>query len=142
MNAKKILFPTDFSHTGDAALAIAASLAKEHDGQLLIVHVPDPSLWYGEREPTTEQLTKMLHNIKPTDSSISVAYCLVKGDPVDALVQFAKEERIDLIVLGSHGHRGLTRMLLGSVAEGIVRQAPCPVLVCKPAVGKPAAVEA
>ena len=63
MNAKKILFPTDFSHTGDAALAFATTLAKESGGELLIVHVEEPpvaygggEMYYGIPEPTTQEL--------------------------------------------------------------------------------------
>jgi nucleotide-binding universal stress UspA family protein len=149
MNAKKILFPTDLSHTGDAALTYAASLARESGGHLLIVHVQEPPLaygggemYYGLPEVTTEELRRMLHVVKPADSSIAVEHRLIDGDPVGAIVRFAEQEGVDLIVVGSHGRRGLTRMLMGSVAEGIVRKAHCPVLVCKPAVGKSTVVTA
>jgi nucleotide-binding universal stress UspA family protein len=147
MNAKRILFPTDFSHTGDAALAFAASLAKEADGRLIIVHVQEAPLaygggemYYGIPEPTTDELLNMLHDIKPTDPSVPVEYRLVTGDPADAVVRLAEDDDVDLIVLGSHGRTGLTRLLMGSVAEAIVRKAHCPVLVYKQPVHKHAAV--
>lgn len=143
MNAKRILFPTDFSHTGDAALAFAASLAKEADGRLIIVHVQEAPLaygggemYYGIPEPTTDELLNMLHDIKPTDPSVQVEYRLVTGDPADAVVRLAEDDDVDLIVLGSHGRTGLTRLLMGSVAEAIVRKAHCPVLVYKQPVHK------
>jgi nucleotide-binding universal stress UspA family protein len=138
MNAKKILFPTDFSHTGDAALEFAASLAKERGGRLLIVHVQEAPLaygggemYYGIPEPTTEELMGMLREVRPNDPTVPVEYRLVTGDPADAVVRLAREDGVDLIVLGSHGRTGLTRVLMGSVAEAIVRKAECPVLVCK-----------
>lgn len=138
MNAKRILFPTDFSHSGDAALAFATSLAKEAEGRLIVVHVQEAPLaygggemYYGIPEPTTEELLGMLHEVKPSDPSVPVEYRLVTGDPADAVVRMAEEDDVDLIVLGSHGRTGLTRLLMGSVAEAIVRKAHCPVLVYK-----------
>jgi nucleotide-binding universal stress UspA family protein len=143
MNIKRILFPTDFSHTGDAALAFAASLAKESDGRLIIVHVQEAPLaygggemYYGIPEPSTDELMNMLHDVKPKDSSVPVQYRLITGDPADAIVRLAEEDDVDLIVLGSHGRTGLTRLLMGSVAEAIVRKAHCPVLVYKQPVNK------
>jgi universal stress protein A len=149
MNIKRILFPTDFSHTGDAALAFATSLAKESDGRLIIVHVQEAPLaygggemYYGIPEPSTDELMNMLHDVKPTDSSVPVEYRLVTGDPADAVVRLAEDDEVDLIVLGSHGRTGLTRLLMGSVAEAIVRKAHCPVLVYKQPVRKLAAASA
>src|SRR5215204_754842 len=149
MNTKRILFPTDFSHTGDAALAFATSLAKESDGRLIIVHVQEAPLaygggemYYGIPEPTTDELLNMLHDVKPTDSNVPVEYRLVTGDPADAVVRLAEDDDADLIVLGSHGRTGLTRLLMGSVAEAIVRKAHCPVLVYKQPVRKLAAASA
>jgi nucleotide-binding universal stress UspA family protein len=143
MNIKRILFPTDFSHTGDAALAFATSLARESDGRLIIVHVQEAPLaygggemYYGIPEPSTDELMNMLHDVKPTDESVPVEYRLVTGDPADAVVRLAEDDEVDLIVLGSHGRTGLTRLLMGSVAEAIVRKAHCPVLVYKQPVRK------
>lgn len=138
MNIKRILFPTDFSHTGDAALAFATSLAKESGGRLIVVHVQEAPLaygggemYYGIPEPSTDELMEMLHKVKPTDPNVPVEYRLVTGDPSDAVVRMAEDDAVDLIVLGSHGRTGLTRLLMGSVAEAIVRKAHCPVLVYK-----------
>lgn len=143
MNIKRILFPTDFSHTGDAALAFATTLAKEAHGRLIIVHVQEAPLaygggemYYGIPEPSTDELMNMLHAVKPTDPSVPVEYRLVTGDPADAVVRLAEDDDVDLIVLGSHGRTGLTRLLMGSVAEAIVRKAHCPVLVHKQPVNK------
>ena len=137
MEAKKILVPVDFSHTGDIALEYAASLAKEKQGQLLIVHVQELArayggeMYYGIPEPSVEELMGMLHDVKPTDATVGVEYRLLSGDPAYEVVRLADTEKVDLIVVGSHGRAGISRVLMGSVAEAIVRQAHCPVLVCK-----------
>lgn len=138
MKAKKILFPTDFSHTGDAALALATSLARDTGATLLIVHAEEPptaygggELYYGIPEPATEDLRKMLHKIEPTDPAVPFEHRLITGDPAHAVVRLAKEEEVDMIVIGTHGRTGLSRMLMGSVAEAIVRRAECPVLTYK-----------
>ncbi|MCA9143942.1 MAG: universal stress protein [Planctomycetaceae bacterium] len=135
MKATKILFPTDFSHTGDAALALATSLARDTGATLLIVHVEEPptaygggELYYGIPEPATEDLRKMLHKVEPTDPAVPYEHRLVTGDPANAVVRLAEEEGVDMIVLGTHGRTGLSRLLMGSVAEAIVRRAKCPVL--------------
>lgn len=138
MNAKKVLFPTDFSHTGDAALRLATSLVRQSGGQLIVVHVQEAPLaygggemYYGVPEPDTDEVLAMLHRVRPAEEAISVEHRLVMGDPADAVVRVAEEEQVDLIVLGSHGRTGLSRLLMGSVAEAIVRKAHCPVLVYK-----------
>jgi universal stress protein A len=143
MNGKKILFPTDFSHTGDAALAFATMLARESNGRIIIVHAQESPLaygggemYYGIPEPSTEELMTMLHEIKPADPNVAVEYRLVMGVPEDTIVRLAEEEDVDMIVLGSHGRTGITRLLMGSVAEAIVRKAHCPVLVYKQPVKK------
>jgi universal stress protein A len=143
MNIKRILFPTDFSHTGDAALVFATTLAKESNAILVIAHVQETPLaygggemYYGMPEPNAEELIDMLHAVKPADPSVPCDYRLVTGDPADAIVTLAEDDDIDLIVLGSHGRTGITRLLMGSVAEAIVRKAHCPVLVYKQSLRK------
>jgi len=127
MQAKKILFPTDFSHCGDAALAHATSLARDTGATLLIVHVEEPpiaygggEMYYGVPEPATDDLKKML-----------AEHHLIVGDPAGAITRLAEEEGVDMIVLGTHGRTGLSRLLMGSVAEAVVRHAKCPVFTYK-----------
>lgn len=138
MNMKKILFPTDFSHTGDEAMALATSLARDTGAKLLIVHVEEPpvaygggEMYYGVPDPNTDQLREMLHKVKPTDDQVEYEHHLVTGDPSSAVPRFAESEGVDMIVLGTHGRTGFTRLLMGSVAEAIVRRSPCPVLTYK-----------
>jgi nucleotide-binding universal stress UspA family protein len=138
MKASKILFPTDFSHTGDAALALAASLARDTGAKLLIVHVEEPpiaygggELYYGIPNPATEDLRKMLDDVRPKDPDIPCEHSMITGDPATAIVRFAEDEEVDFIVMGTHGRTGLSRLLMGSVAESVVGRAKCPVLTLR-----------
>lgn len=137
MDAKKILFPTDFSTASDAGLAHAASLARESGARLLILHVEEPpmaygggELYYGVPNPDNAALLKMLQDVVPT-SDVPYEHRLVVGDPASEIVRVAEEEKVDLIVLGTHGRTGLRRLLMGSVAEAVLRRAPCPVFTFK-----------
>lgn len=145
MKMKTIIFPTDFSHTGDAALQLATSLARDSGARLLIVHVEEPpiaygggEMYYGLPEPDPEQLKTMLANVRPSDPAVPYEHRLVTGEPAHALTELAEEENADLIVLGTHGRTGLFRLLMGSVAEAVVRRAPCPVLSFKQPAEQPA----
>lgn len=140
---KTILFPTDFSTASDAALEHAATLAKSSGGSLLILHVEEPplaygggELYYGIPEPDSERILKMLEDVRPKDSSVPFTHRLTMGDPAGEIVRIAGEERVDMIVLGTHGRTGVTRLLMGSVAEAVVRRAPCPVLVYRETAAK------
>ncbi len=137
MKAKHILFPTDFSHTGDAALAWATSLARDTGATLHIVHVEEPpmvyggEMYYGMPDPNLDHLKEMLHKIVPPDPNVPYKHHLVTGAPASAICRLAKDENADMIVLGTHGRTGVLRMLMGSVTEAVVRQAHCPVLTYK-----------
>lgn len=146
MNVPKILFPTDFSTAGQTALELATSLARDRDAKLLIVHVEEPpvaygggELYYGVLEPDRQELQKMLAEVVPTDPAVGYEHRLVLGPPASAIVQIAEKEACDLIVMPTHGRTGLMRMLMGSVAEEVVRKAKCPVLTIKAAAAVPAA---
>ena len=136
MAQKTILFPTDFSTASDAALAHAEALAKQSGARLLIVHVEEPplaygggELYYGLPEPGSDRILQMLEDVRPRDPAVSFAHRLTMGDPAAEVVQIAGDENAEMIVMGTHGRTGMLRLLMGSVAEAIVRQAPCPVLV-------------
>jgi nucleotide-binding universal stress UspA family protein len=141
---KKILFPTDFSPASDAALAYAASLARDTGSQLLILHVEDVQVAYAGGEmylpaPTTPNLEveKMLRSVVLADKSVAYEHRLAIGSPAEEIVQIAKDEGVELIVMGTHGRSGLSRLLMGSVAEAVVRKATCPVLTLKQAAKAP-----
>ena len=136
MAQKTILFPTDFSTASDAALVHAESLARQMNARLLIVHVEEPplaygggELYYGLPEPSSERILKMLEDVKPSDPSVPYTHRLTMGDPAGEVVRIAEDENAEMIIIGTHGRTGMTRLLMGSVAEAIVRRAPCPVLV-------------
>jgi nucleotide-binding universal stress UspA family protein len=136
MSQKTILFPTDFSTASDAALVHAESLARQMNARLLIVHVEEPplaygggELYYGLPEPSSERILKMLEDVKPSDPSVPYTHRLTMGDPAGEVVRIAEDEGAEMIIIGTHGRTGMTRLLMGSVAEAIVRRAPCPVLV-------------
>ncbi len=128
MHVKKILFATDFSTTANQALDYAATLAKQNGAKLLIVHVAElptvygaGEMYYGIPEPDIDELLRMLHEIVPRNPPVDHEYRLLKGEPAREIAAFAKSEAIDLIVLSTHGRTGLGRVLMGSVAEAVVR---------------------
>jgi universal stress protein A len=143
MNIKRILFPTDFSRLSGVALDYASRLAAESGARLYIVHVDDQFLHsasMGEagypyaalaeseaRQAWRDQLSR----IKPTVAGVTFEHQFLDGATIEELLQFAKREEIDLIVMGSHGRTGLSRLLMGSVAEAVTRRAECPVLIVK-----------
>jgi universal stress protein A len=138
MNAKKILVPIDFSTGSETALELATSLARDTGASLLITYVQIPPLpvgggefIYTAPEPPTEELRARLKKVLPKDAQIPVEHRLLHGDPSDSIVRLAEDEKVDFIVMGTHGRRGLTRILMGSVAELVVRWAKCPVITVK-----------
>lgn len=131
-----ILFPTDFSHASDSALEHAEAIAKQRQARLVILHVEEPplaygggELYYGLPEPSSERIMKMLEEVKPSDAALEFTHKLTMGDPATEIVRIAEEEKADMIILGTHGRTGMSRLLMGSVAEAVVRRSPCPVLV-------------
>jgi nucleotide-binding universal stress UspA family protein len=137
-----ILHPTDFTNCSSCALGVAADLASRFGSRLIIAHVVEtlgPSnVTFGEvgkqLEPDgyRQRLWDDLRRISPPLSQgASVEYLIAEGDPSSGIVRTAEERHCDLIVMGTHGHRGLERLFLGSVAEQVVRRASCPVLTCK-----------
>ena len=105
MPAKKILYPTDFSHTGDAALAMATSLARDLNAVLLFVHVEEHpgsygggEAYYGVAEPSTEKLKEMLTAVRPTQPDVACEHRLITGRPAAAILQLAADENVDMIV--------------------------------------------
>ena len=143
MYANKILFPTDLSPASREALHWATSLARDTGATLEIIHVEEPPMAYGGGEMyygvdagDREELKQSLFQVQPDDPTVLCVHKLLIGDPASAIVQAAEEDHADLIVMGTHGRTGLTRLLMGSVAEAVVRRAKCPVLTIK----QPAAV--
>ena len=112
MKANKILFPSDFSHTGDAALEMATALARDAGATLVIVHVEEHptaygggEFYYGIAEPATADLRRMLAEVKPTDPQVPYVHRLITGEPASAIARLAEDENVDMIAMGTHGRR-------------------------------------
>jgi nucleotide-binding universal stress UspA family protein len=134
-----ILHPTDFSEHSAYALRLACALTRDYGARLVILHVATPPvLVYGEAvlpAPDPEVLTReeqdQLNQLAVPDAGVRAERRFEQGDAVAAILRVAEELPADLIVLGTHGRTGLGRLLMGSVAEQVVRKAPCPVLTVK-----------
>jgi nucleotide-binding universal stress UspA family protein len=132
-----ILHPTDFSPSSDHAFQLACSLARDHGSRLVVLHVAEPPVvaYADTMTPPPEgewrALEDSLLQIKPVDPEVRVEHLLKMGNPTAEILRVAEESNCDLIVMGTHGRRGLARMLMGSVAEHVVRNATCAVLVVK-----------
>lgn len=142
----RILVPTDFGAASEAALACARDLARKFDARLFLLHVvEDPmaqGVWTPEvyvaasaelRETLLRDATDRLSQVlTPADRDLFRATMDVRiGAAAETIGEFAREQQIDLIVMGTHGRRGWAHMFLGSVAERMVRTAPCPVLTLR-----------
>jgi len=135
---KRILVPTDFSEPSGAALNYGMELADAFSAQLYLLHVTDengvnfeadfPMVQF-ESAPQ-EQLERLA--AQHAAKNRRTEYALRIGAPSDQIVRYAGSRDIDLIVMGTHGRSGVPHMLMGSVAEKVVRSAPCPVLTIRP----------
>jgi nucleotide-binding universal stress UspA family protein len=135
---RTILVPTDFSVQAEGALQMACALARDHGARVILTHVmPYPAAAYVEIAPAIDwgeqarQLEIRLRAIQPTDAAIEWEHRFCLGDPPTEIVALAALVRADLIVMGTHGRRGLDRVLMGSVAESVLRRAPCAVMTLK-----------
>ena len=138
---KTILVATDFSETSETAVAYAVGLADKLGAKLYLLHaigmpaygIPElgvavtASMMDSIVRDTQTALDKLIKTYAP----VKIEPVLRNGDPRDLIVQTAFEVGADLIVLGTHGRRGVSRALLGSVAEGVLRHAHCPVLTIR-----------
>ena len=141
-----VLVPMDFSPPAQGALEAAASFCEQGvAGHLVLVHgnyIPVELAEFGDEigalttrisERASDMLSGQLTGL--LDRGISAEYQALRGPPSEVIVEAARSNRADLIVMGTHGHSGLAHLALGSVAERVVRMAPCPVLTVKRAAG-------
>lgn len=135
ISVRTILYPADFSDRSQVAFDVACALAQANGARLVVLHVNDSAIALSTDEAAVrklrQNLSERLHSLRPADSSIAVDYRLVEGNPPLVILDVAEELSADLIVMGTHGHTGLVRALMGSVAEEVVRRADCPVVTVK-----------
>jgi nucleotide-binding universal stress UspA family protein len=135
---RTILHPTDFSDCSAFAFRLACSLARDYGARLIVLHVAEPPVTVASEGMLVippaldlDPLRDRLHQLRPGDPTVPVEHCLVEGNAAPEILRVAEETRCDVIVLGTHGRTGLARLLMGSVAEQVVRRACCPVLMVK-----------
>ncbi len=126
-NVRRILYGTDFSSYSNQAYFHAIALAEHHEAALTIANVWTPHSDCGDQRGCRRQL----ETIRPENPGIVVDHVFLEGDPAEEIVRHAAECGADLIVIGTHGRTGVERQLMGSVAEKILRDAPCSVLIVK-----------
>ncbi len=138
---KKILYSTDFSSYSNQAYFHAVALAEKHRASLTILYVYVPGLdepgTPREPEANRRYWQEQLEQIRPVDQQIAVHHVFLEGEPAAEIVRYARDAGIDLIVMGTHGRTGVERLLVGSVAEKVMRDAPCSTLVVKLPKGVP-----
>ncbi|MBI3592758.1 MAG: universal stress protein [Nitrospirae bacterium] len=141
---KRILFPTDFSEGAMNALPYAVDMARSCGAKLFMLHViydiatasglyvPHVSVdeMYKDLEASAKKELEKFGLEERRDIK-DVEYAVLRGVPYEEILKFAQEKNIDLIIIGTHGRKGLDRFLFGSTAEKVVRYASCPVLTVR-----------
>lgn len=143
---KRILFPTDFSENAAEAEHYACSFARQFQAEVHILNViqdmvlvtPEPGSLFAMPGANLEEVRRSAEQAlaklpDPTwGHDLSVVRATRSGNPFVEIVRYAREQMIDLVILGTHGRTGLAHMLLGSTAERVVQKANCPVLTVRP----------
>ncbi len=145
VSLKKILVPQDFSEYSLHAMKYAVTFAELFKAELLVLHIVEPIVYpadfsFGQvsipameeeiRKHSEEQLNELVERETPRD--IKATPIIRIGKPFIEIVEVAKSENADLIVISSHGRTGMDHVLFGSTADKVVRKAPCPVLTIRP----------
>ena len=143
-NIKKVLVPIDFSDYSKSALKYAVNFAKSFNAEIILIYVVEPVIyppdfsmgqiampsinteWDDRAKDELQKLAKY-----EITGVTSVKTIIKTGKPFVEIIETAKEENVDLIIIASHGHSGVEHILFGSTAEKVVRKAPCPVLTLR-----------
>lgn len=138
---QRILAPLDFSDCSLDALEYAIFVAKTFDAALTVQHVLEPVAFgldftlrhVEERRQQRKQVESWLSDLASSldAQGLRVTHVVAAGEPADTILARSQEQRCDLIVMGTHGRRGVSHLVSGSVAEGVLRKAGCPVLTVK-----------
>jgi nucleotide-binding universal stress UspA family protein len=144
MTLRRVLVPTDFSETSKIALTYGMALVERFDAALHLVHVVAPLVGLyptlaeqGPRDELDRAITSRawddLNNLLPADDRrrVHAELAVEWGTPFLEIIRYAREHQIDLVTMGTHGRSGIKHLLMGSVAENVVRSAPCPVLTVR-----------
>ncbi|MBI4823732.1 MAG: universal stress protein [Nitrospirae bacterium] len=144
MEVKRILYPTDFSEGSLVAVPLLTDLVKKYGAKLYILHViydvVRASGWYVPHT-SMDELSKDMETgakkeiegccVEELRGYKDIERIVIKGIPHEEILRFAGENKIDLIVIGTHGRKGLDKVIFGSTAAKVVRDAPCPVLTVR-----------
>ncbi|MGH7825658.1 MAG: universal stress protein [Candidatus Binatia bacterium] len=141
---RRVLHATDFSKASERALQEAVDLAKQNDAELWVVHVNVPLTYaagefdgpelYARLEETTRKeaetsMAKLMQKLQR--SNVKAKSLLLNGQAHDQIIKAAKSKKADVIVIGTHGRTGLSKLFMGSVAGRVVSSAECPVLTVR-----------
>lgn len=145
VQVQKILFPIDFSESTEKYIPWVKTLVKQFDATLYLTSVtpdmsnfatfyaPHASIKGFQKEVQTGAEKKMKEFIALHFRDVpKIETRVLTGRPADRVIELAKQEKIDLIIMGTHGRTGLERTIFGSVADKVVKNAPCPVLTIRP----------
>ena len=143
-NIKKVLVPIDFSDYSKNALKYAVNFAKSFNADIILIYVVEPVIyppdfsmgqiampsinteWDNRAKDELQKLAK-----SEIAEIANVKTVIKTGKPFVEIIETAKEENVDLIIIATHGHSGVEHILFGSTAEKVVRKAPCPVLTLR-----------
>ncbi len=141
---KKILIPIDFSDHSLFALEYAKLFAEKFNAELILLNVVEPIMFVAdltmgqvnipsiEGELIQKSEDKVNEIVNALKDKYNVRGLVKLGKPYTEIIEFAKSENVDLIVIGSHGHTGVEHLLFGSTAEKVIRKSTCPVLIVRP----------
>jgi nucleotide-binding universal stress UspA family protein len=144
---KKILVPVDFSESSIAALDYALYLARKFQASVEVLHVYDPPYYVGDvlvqapgrpgmpmneyvREQAMTRLDEMVERVA-SSAGVPLERRLISGIPSQTILRRAQEDGVDAVVMGTHGRKGISHLLMGSVAEQVVRQSSVPVIIVR-----------
>ena len=143
MTIKRMLCASDFSPASRPALRLAQELARTLKAKLILFHAYERSvpisnggymptsvlqeMWTAPREAAGRNLKRLARS--PQGKGVRMSTLLAEGSAAPAIVRAAKKNRVDLVVMGTHGRTGVRRLLMGSVADRVIRTASCPVLI-------------
>ena len=141
MQFKTLMVATDFSPLSEKAIDYAVMTAKQFGAKILLTHVLDPitvtttdALMFSDNSEALRKIAEeMMKNLVEIlkEKGVTVEPVLIKGSAASEIISKASQSRVDLIVMGTHGRKGIEHLLLGSVAESVIRSAACPVMVVR-----------